>query len=80
MYPRKTHKQAALTAWRKLMRDQANGDDAHALVVCIQEALHVQRQHWTDPKLTPHPGTYLNGRRWEDEVVIPTDPPGYRRR
>jgi hypothetical protein len=60
LYPRHVGKQAALRAWRKL----------HPPLEAIRTALAWQREQprWReDPTYIPHPATYLNGRRWEDE-------------
>ena len=59
-YPRKIGKEAALKAWRKLKPDTA-------LLTKMLDALDWQKKAWLDPQFIPHPGTYLNGRRWEDD-------------
>lgn len=64
-YPRKVGKQAAMKAWAKLKVDDK-------LQAAIMGALTVQRQseQWRrDVRFVPHAATWLNGRRWEDEVV-----------
>lgn len=33
----------------------------------IMKALTVHIKNWDDPKFIPHPTTWLNGERWEDE-------------
>jgi hypothetical protein len=55
-YPRKVAKGAAVKAWP---------GDEH--LPAILAALAWQAKNWTDPKFIPHPATYLNQRRWEDE-------------
>ena len=64
-YPRHTNKKAALQAFLRL-----NPDDA--LMQTILEAIARQRnsQQWTKDggQFIPHPATWLNGRRWEDEM------------
>lgn len=59
-YPRHTDRKRALAAWRRL----SVTDRAAAL-----DALPTQRSAWRDPKFIPHPTTWLNGRRWEDEIT-----------
>jgi uncharacterized protein YdaU (DUF1376 family) len=67
-YPRRIAKANALTAWAKINPDQD-------LLQTILDA--VSRQAKTDGwvrdngKFIPHPATWLNARRWEDEVVVP---------
>lgn len=64
LYPRKVEKQASKRAWKKLSRD----DRQTALGILT---LHVGawRDAKKDPKYIPHPSTWLNGRRWEDEDI-----------
>ncbi len=56
-YPRKAGKPAALRAFRPV---SAHLDD-------ILKDLKVRFKH-TDKQFTPYPATYLNQRRWEDEL------------
>lgn len=67
-YPRKVAKKAALKAWGKL--DPSNG-----LAEQILSALMLQAssESWTrdNGQFIPYPATWLNGRRWEDEVSLP---------
>lgn len=64
-YPRHTNKQAALKVFQRL-----NPDDE--LMQTILNAIAVQRRsdQWTRDggQYIPHPATWLNGRRWEDEM------------
>jgi len=67
-YPRHTHKKAALQALEKLRPDVE-------LRRRMVEALERQRRTvWAGVEIVriPHPGTWINGRRWEDE--IPDEP------
>jgi len=59
-YPRKTAKQAALKAWKKV-----KVTDLPALMVSLED--HKGSEQW-QRGIIPHPATWLNGRRWEDEV------------
>ena len=65
LYPRKEGKAIALKAWKKLKAD--NG-----LFQTIDKALQLQRAspQWVKDggKYIPHASTWLNGRRWEDEL------------
>ncbi len=71
-YPRKTAKPAALKAWGKLAPDAG-------LVALILAALdrHRASEQWRRDggQFIPHPATWLNQRRWEDELP----PPGPKR-
>lgn len=66
-YPRKTAKQNALAAWKRL----APGE---SLLAAILEALekHKDSEQWRRGIIT-HPATWLNQRRWEDEVYEPKE-------
>lgn len=69
-YPRKIAKEGAIKAWERVI-------DLPPLEEMI-EALLKQRasETWTKEggKYIPYPATYLNGRRWEDEVEdMPTE-------
>jgi hypothetical protein len=69
-YPKKVAKQDALKAWNKLKPDSD-------LVNQIMSGLAAWRSsaEWAknDGQFVPHPATWLNGRRWEDEVPKPAE-------
>ena len=67
LYPRRVAKLAARKAWAKV-------DPAQH--VAILEALVSWRPVWRDKdqEYLPHPATWLNGERWEDEL-----PQGFRK-
>ena len=62
-YPRKVAKAAAERCWRGINPDSA-------LVAQIMSALeaHKKTPQWVDPVYVPHPATWLNQKRWEDEL------------
>lgn len=64
-YPRKENKKKATQAWEKIAPDEK-------LVSRIMVGLeaHKSGEQWTRDggKFVPHPTTWLNGERWEDEV------------
>ncbi len=62
-YPRKAGRQKASGAWLKLAPDEE-------LQAKILEALEQQKEtaQWQSGVI-PHASTWLNGKRWEDEVI-----------
>lgn len=70
-YPRKTDKQRAQNAFNKLAPDAE---------LMAQMIAAIERQKKSDQWLRdngryiPHPATWLNGRRWEDETPDTTKP------
>jgi hypothetical protein len=72
-YPRRTAKAAALAAWAKLVKAGVVCDEWLARIV---SAIHAQERARAGrvargERLAdwPHPATWLNGARWEDEVA-----------
>lgn len=63
MYPVKKAKPAALAAWKK----KGLGAGEIELVV---RALETQKRGWTEPRFIPHPATWINQERWNDEVLV----------
>jgi hypothetical protein len=64
-YPRKVSKAAAEKAWAKIAPDAAQ----LAVILAAVEA-HKASEKWRKDagEFIPYPATWLNGRRWEDEV------------
>jgi len=64
-YPRKVSKEAAMKAWARV----------HPPLVAVLNALawQCQSEDWIKDggRFIPHPATYINGRRWEDEPAPP---------
>ena len=64
-YPRKVAKQAALKAWNKATKKPT--------IEVILSALEIQKksEQWTkdDGQFIPHPATWINAGRWDDEVI-----------
>lgn len=65
-YPKKVGKEAAKKAFSKLKPTE---DDVSAWIIAV--ALQQQSRQWQDPKYIPHPATWLNQKRWEDEPEAP---------
>lgn len=62
LFPRREGKAKALLKWNRMTTA-----DREAAALGIS---HWQRSgRWDDPQFIPMPTTYLNGRRWEDEIV-----------
>jgi phage replication O-like protein O len=59
-YPRRVAKPIAKKSFLKINPD---GE----LFLKILSAIETQRKNWNDPKYTPHPSTWLNQERWNDE-------------
>lgn len=64
LYPKKKAKEAARKAWVKLKLTPAL-----ETMILADVAAKKQSQDWTKNggQYIPHPATYLNGKRWEDE-------------
>jgi hypothetical protein len=65
LYPRKIAKATARKAWAKLSAEQQ---------LMAAKAIDTHCQYWsakeTELEYIPHPATWLNNERWEDELVI----------
>jgi uncharacterized protein YdaU (DUF1376 family) len=66
-YPRKEAKQPAEIAWGRIVRDKATADAALVgLKAQLPDLLARERDK------IPHPATWINQRRWTDEIRAPT--------
>ena len=70
-YPKKTAKAAALKAWLR-----AEPDDATVELILRSIAAQSKSPQWVKDggAFIPHPATWLNGRRWEDEIERSSNP------
>jgi|LakMenE18May11ns_1017448.scaffolds.fasta_scaffold9959000_27 hypothetical protein len=59
-YPKKVAKPNARKAWDK---NKCNLEQ-------VLPALEKHKKTWSDPQFIPHPATWLNQRRWEDETIV----------
>jgi len=66
-YPRKVNKKKALDAWKS--HKCYNGVFEQIMTALSQQK---ETEDWTKDggKFIPHPTSWLNGRRWEDELTI----------
>ena len=62
-YPRKVGKPNAMKVWKKFKVDAE-------LAIKIMASLeaHKKTKQWQDKQYIPHPATWLNQERWNDEV------------
>ncbi len=63
IYPRKVGRQAALQAWMKLGPDDSLKE---SIIKAVERASKTEQWRGATQYI-PHPSTFLNGRRWEDE-------------
>lgn len=65
LYPKKCAKQDALKAFRKI-----NPDETLLSKITEKLSLFCASEDWTkdNGKFIPHPASWLNGHRWEDEL------------
>ena len=63
-YPKKKAKEAAKKAWLKLKPDETLGKE---IIQAVTESAKTKDWLKENGKYIPHPATYLNGKRWEDE-------------
>lgn len=62
-YPRKTGKAAAVKTWARMTIT-----DREAAASILPEHVAYWERERTPKHFIPHPATWLNGRRWEDEL------------
>lgn len=70
-YPRRVGKDAARKAYASALK-RITGDDGPAVILA---ALSAQLEGWTDAQFIPHPATWLNQGRWQDDIEPPTGAP-----
>lgn len=70
-YPRKVAKRAALRIWNRL---KLTDPTVCGIIQDIER--RVRSGEWDESRIefVPHPSTYLNQRRWEDETPTKHDP------
>ena len=70
-YPRKAAKAAALKAWQKL---NPSPELVERILAHVRD--HKRSPDWIKDggQFVPHPATFLNGRRWEDDIPPDTGP------
>jgi len=68
-YPRKTNKGFAKQVFQRMSVDQALLDK---MILAIGQ--QKKTDQWKNPQYIPHPSTWLNGERWEDELLTTAQP------
>lgn len=63
-YPRKVAKPAAKKAWKSL---NPSADDVDKMISALKHQKQSEQWQRDDGKFIPHPATWINQRRWEDE-------------
>lgn len=69
-YPRKVGKEKARRAFEKLHPGEADLQQMLEELERQRNAYHWGKENW---KFIPHPATWLNQRRWEDETIAAED-------
>jgi hypothetical protein len=69
-FPKKIAKAIAQRSWNKI-----NPDENMKTIIIAAIAKHKSTEQWqkNDGQFIPHPATWLNQRRWEDEVQVVTN-------
>jgi uncharacterized protein YdaU (DUF1376 family) len=70
LYPRKEAKQDALKAWRKI-----KPDELPAILAGLEVAIQTEQWRKDGGNWIPLPPSWLNGRRWEDEITATKQAP-----
>lgn len=71
VYPRKVSKRDAERAWQKIAPGETLQREIVAAVMLATTSEQWQRDNG---QFVPYPATWLNGRRWEDELPAPVPP------
>lgn len=73
-YPRKVAKPAALKAWRSAKSRPPLAD----LLTALDR--HKGSEQWQAARFIPHPATWINGQRWDDQLPTASEhkPPALR--
>ena len=66
-YPKRVAKEDAIKAWNKIKMDES-------VLSKILDAIKVQDLAKQDKKFVPYPATWLNKKRWEDEITVSAVP------
>jgi len=67
LYPKKCGKQDALRAWAKLRPDAPTTE---RIIQQVERVAATPEWRKDGGRFIPHPATYLNGRRFDDEIAV----------
>ena len=70
-YPRKVSKSCCKKAWQRI-----NPCPALTEIILSAVEAHKETKQWQDKQYIPYPSTWLNQKRWEDELEEKSDDPG----
>ena len=73
VYPKKVSKAQAEKAWEKIAPDECL---LRVIVAAVEGSKTLDQWQCDNGQFVPHPATWLNGRRWEDELPAPVTPTG----
>jgi hypothetical protein len=73
-YPKKKAKAEALKAWTKNECWKAAGN----IITDVSNRVKVDPS-WADKQYVPNGATYLNGKRWEDEIIQQDNRPAFQK-
>ena len=66
LYPRKVGRVAAERGFRKLSKKEKQ-----LAIDGLNDYIKYWKAHETEKQFIPHPSTFINQKRWEDEIEIP---------
>lgn len=79
-YPKKRNKSSAIKAWQK---SNGNRPSIEEILTAIKKQSQTQDWKKDDGQFIPLPSTWLNGKRWEDEIDVTIshddDPPYWQK-
>ncbi len=67
-YPRKTAKANAIKAFQRIAPDAVL---LQSMIAAVRQQSASEQWRKDGGQFVPHPATWLNGRRWEDEAEVP---------
>lgn len=76
-YPKKVSKQTAKQAWIKLFTKESKKNQPSFETLLLAVKQQSKSEQWQNKKYIPHPSTWLNQRRWDDEIETRNNPSNY---